>query len=159
MNTRHLSVNLLATHWSSPLATCLHPSPGVTRNFSFDPAVRELSPTSLGRTCKRGEISSLLLSCEPGLSCKARGQTLAKPQLQQVDLCLQRQFDDDAAALSPPAHPSVIPRVLLLACRAQAFPWGIQLRREPCPSPPAPLSCCRLAELPLSDPPSGTVLH
>lgn len=51
----------------------------------------------------------------PGLSCKIRGQTPAK--LQQVHLCLQRQFDEGAGTLSPPVqhkHPGVIMPILLL---------------------------------------------
>jgi len=116
MNMQHLSVNLPARHRSSPVAICLHLSLGVTSNFPSGLAVWELTLASPGSTCKRGEMSSLL-PCQHGLFCKARGQTPAKPQPQQVHLCLQRQFEEDAVALSPPAQhrdPSVITRILLL---------------------------------------------
>lgn len=167
-NMLRLSVNFLARHWSSPPATCLHLSPGITRNFSFSLAVWELNPASLGSTYKRGEISYLLLFQPPStcaiLGCRAKPEDKSLPNSSHsrfTSACrdsLMRCSGTQPASTAwrsqchnvHPAAPS---------CRAQAFPRGIQLRGEPCPSPPAPLSHCRLAELLLSDPPSSTVLH
>lgn len=84
MNTWHLSVNLPETL----VITTVHlpaPIPGVTRNFSFGLAVWELSPASVGSTCKRGEISSFLFLQPPSTcanpGCPARPEDKPLPNL------------------------------------------------------------------------------
>lgn len=154
---QHLSVNLLARHWSLPPATCLHLSPGVARNFSLGLAVWELSPASLRSTCKRGEISSLLLFQPPSMCANLgclQGQRTNPCQTPDTAGSPLRQFDEDAVALSPPAQHgdlSIITCILLLCPvghkpfprafssgeRAPSFPSG----------PPEPLQAGRAPAL------------